>query len=59
MWQLLSSLYTGLREFSRAEVESATAGFSELIGKGGFGSVYKGMYQHLTIAVKKLNTVKE
>ena len=44
MWQLLSSLYTGLREFSRAEVESATAGFSELIGKGGFGSVYKGMY---------------
>ena len=48
----------GLREFSTAEIKSSTAEFSELVGKGGFASVYKGTYQHLAVAVKVLNAVE-
>jgi hypothetical protein len=28
----------------------------EMVGKGGFGEVYKGIYNHQTVAVKKLLT---
>ena len=43
-----------MREFSAAELEKATNGFSNVIGKGGFGIVYKGVYDHSHIAVKVL-----
>jgi hypothetical protein len=49
----------GLREFSSAEILGATANFSELVGKGGFGKVYKGNYHHSCVAVKVLNTVRK
>ena len=52
-------LCAGLHEFSAAEITSSTAEFSKLVGKGGFGSVYKGTYQHLAVAVKVLNAVKQ
>ena len=58
IYMLCFYLCVGLREFSTAEIKSSTAEFSELVGKGGFGSVYKGTYQHLAVAVKVLNAVE-
>ena len=49
----------GIREFTEAEVERATNGYRELIGTGGFGSVYKGKLQYADVAVKVLNPVSE
>ena len=45
----------GIREFTEAEVERATNGYRELIGTGGFGSVYKGKLQYADVAVKVLS----
>ena len=41
-----------MREFSNKEIVEATSSFSHLIGKGGFGRVYKGCYEGLAVAVK-------
>ena len=46
-----------LCSFTYKELEEATAGFSEKVGKGAFGTVYKGILQsqpRTLIAVKKL-----
>ena len=45
------------REFSEEEVCDATNSFSEVIGKGPFGCVYKGECGHIPIAVKVINPV--
>lgn len=48
----------GPERFSFAEIEMATNNFSEIIGKGGFGTVYKGtLSSKREVAVKKLQGV--
>nr|CAD1830763.1 unnamed protein product [Ananas comosus var. bracteatus] len=44
-------------EFSYAELEEAANNFDESlkIGEGGYGSVYKGVLRHTTVAIKLLN----
>ncbi|XP_072967992.1 U-box domain-containing protein 33-like [Typha angustifolia] len=44
-------------EFSYSELEEATNNFNESlkIGEGGYGSVYKGLLGHRTVAIKLLN----
>ena len=46
-----------VREFKAIELEKSTERFSTLIGKGGFGQVFRGIFHHLPIAVKLLNRV--
>uniref|UniRef100_A0A2N9ERT2 non-specific serine/threonine protein kinase n=1 Tax=Fagus sylvatica TaxID=28930 RepID=A0A2N9ERT2_FAGSY len=50
-----------LRSFSYNELENATDGFKEVLGKGSFGSVYKGYVSEAnkTIAVKRLEKFVE
>lgn len=48
----------GPKRFTYAELKTATNGFTELIGKGGFGDVYKGeLTDHRVVAVKCLKNV--
>ena len=35
-----------VREFSALEIKNATDSFMTVVGKGGFGTVYKGSYRH-------------
>lgn len=49
----------GLQEFPEEEIEIVTNGYRELIGTGGFASVYKGTQKHAVVAVKVLNPVSE
>ena len=46
-----------VREFKAIELENSTERFSTLIGKGGFGQVFREIFHHLPIAVKLLNKV--
>ncbi|KAG7615641.1 putative cysteine-rich receptor-like protein kinase 45 RLK-Pelle-DSLV family [Arabidopsis thaliana] len=49
--------YTAVFEFDLDTIKAATNDFSELVGRGGFGSVYKGRFQNgQEIAVKILST---
>jgi hypothetical protein len=48
---------SGLRRFTYKEIKQATGGFKELLGRGGFGHVFKGELSYLEppyVAVKKL-----
>ncbi|KAL2347807.1 hypothetical protein Fmac_001807 [Flemingia macrophylla] len=48
----------GPKRFTYAEIKAATNDFSNLIGKGGFGDVYKGeLPDHRVVAVKCLKNV--
>jgi hypothetical protein len=50
---------SGLRSFTYKEIKQATGGFKELLGRGGFGHVFKGELSYLEppyVAVKKLIT---
>ena len=57
---LVSLPHTGVISFTGAELEEATDNFStvHLLGQGGFGKVFKGMFRHTTVAVKLLTKVK-
>ena len=46
-----------VREFSSEEVKTATGDLSDSVGKGGFGTVYRGTFHHIPVAVKVLNAV--
>ncbi|XP_042478231.1 G-type lectin S-receptor-like serine/threonine-protein kinase LECRK2 [Macadamia integrifolia] len=51
---------TNLRSFTYKELEEATNGFKEELGKGAFGIVYKGLYplgSRNLVAVKRLDKV--
>ena len=47
--------------FSFDDLSSVTNNFSKdkIIGKGGFGKVYRGRLRHSEVAIKVLNTVSE
>ena len=47
-------LVKGLREFSYSDLLSATSSLKHMLGKGGFGKVYKGEYHGTELAVKVL-----
>uniref|UniRef100_A0A0E0MT88 non-specific serine/threonine protein kinase n=1 Tax=Oryza rufipogon TaxID=4529 RepID=A0A0E0MT88_ORYRU len=66
LWRFHRKLFTtrsvdtnsGLMVFSYAEVKNATKKFSEKLGEGGFGSVFKGTLPGCSVvAVKKLKCV--
>ena len=46
-----------LREFSAEEVGSLTNQYSEMLGQGSFGIVYKGEVGHTRVAVKVIDPV--
>ena len=54
----LYSVLGTLREFTEEEVGVATQSFTRLVGKGSFGSVYKGEIQHIPVAVKVIDPVR-
>ncbi|KAK3132294.1 hypothetical protein QOZ80_6AG0519150 [Eleusine coracana subsp. coracana] len=63
-WKSFCSIFEnpqsdGVITFSYSDLRRATKNFSEILGVGGFGSVFKGFLHHssTTIAVKRLNGV--
>nr|GMD02837.1 L-type lectin-domain containing receptor kinase IX.1-like [Ipomoea batatas]GMD75753.1 L-type lectin-domain containing receptor kinase IX.1-like [Ipomoea batatas]GME21817.1 L-type lectin-domain containing receptor kinase IX.1-like [Ipomoea batatas] len=46
----------GPKKFSYIELEIATNNFSEKLGEGGFGGVYKGMLRDKEVAVKRVSS---
>ena len=55
MYFIFAGCGNGLRVFEHSELVAATTDFKNLIGKGGFGKVYKGEYHGTEIAVKVLS----
>ncbi|KAI3996315.1 hypothetical protein MKX01_026783 [Papaver californicum] len=54
-----SLLRSNLRYFTYQELEEATDGFKEVLGRGAFGIVYKGVVEDNYVAVKKLDMLIE
>ncbi|GMP45397.1 hypothetical protein CsSME_00013937 [Camellia sinensis var. sinensis] len=51
---------TAFKKFTYVEMKRATRGFSEEIGRGGHGVVYKGIFpDHQIAAIKRLNEANE
>ncbi|GLT55867.1 hypothetical protein SLA2020_289530 [Shorea laevis] len=61
--QMSSILESNLRSFAYQDLEEATDGFKEELGRGAFGIVYKGVlhppHSTICIAVKKLDKVMQ
>ncbi|PUZ47131.1 hypothetical protein GQ55_7G138800 [Panicum hallii var. hallii] len=49
----------GIIPFTYTDLQRATKSFSEKLGEGGFGSVFKGFLSDSTIAVKRLDRVHQ
>ena len=61
-WNIDSTLATNLRSYTYKELEEATRGFKQTLGKGAFGNVYTGVLPSdpkRFVAVKKLGKVIE
>ncbi|GLJ06889.1 hypothetical protein SUGI_0051520 [Cryptomeria japonica] len=51
---------SNFKRFSRKEIRKATGDFSTIIGRGGFGTVYKARFNDgLVAAVKRMNTIAQ
>ncbi|XP_057812922.1 probable receptor-like protein kinase At1g49730 isoform X3 [Cryptomeria japonica] len=51
---------SNFKRFSRKEIRKATDDFSTIIGRGGFGTVYKARFNDgLVAAVKRMNTIAQ
>ena len=46
-----------VRGFTEQEILIATDEYSHVVGKGAFGTTYKGSLQHVSVVVKLLNPV--
>ncbi|KAM4073104.1 hypothetical protein ACB094_11G192000 [Castanea mollissima] len=61
-WNVDSTLATNVRSYTYKELDEATRGFKQTVGKGAFGTVYKGVLASDSkrfVAVKKLGKVVE
>uniref|UniRef100_A0A2N9HJA1 Receptor-like serine/threonine-protein kinase n=1 Tax=Fagus sylvatica TaxID=28930 RepID=A0A2N9HJA1_FAGSY len=61
-WNIDSTFATNVRSYTYKELEEATRGFKHILGKGAFGTVYKGVLgsdSKRYVAVKKLDKVVE
>ncbi|XP_030963289.1 G-type lectin S-receptor-like serine/threonine-protein kinase LECRK3 [Quercus lobata] len=61
-WNIDSTLATNVRSYTYKELDEATRGFKQIVGKGAFGTVYKGVLASdpkRFVAVKKLGKVVE
>ncbi|XP_075646692.1 G-type lectin S-receptor-like serine/threonine-protein kinase LECRK3 [Castanea sativa] len=61
-WNIDSTLAINVRSYTYKELEQATMGFKQILGKGAFGTVYKGVLasdSKIFVAVKKLDKVVE
>ncbi|KAI5056477.1 hypothetical protein GOP47_0028295 [Adiantum capillus-veneris] len=57
-WLKVFSESSTFRRFSHSEIQKATDDFSSVIGKGGFGTVYKARFEDgLVAAVKRMSRV--
>ena len=57
-----SILATNVRSYTYKELEETTRGFKQIVGKGAFGTVYKGVLPSNSkrfVAIKKLGKVIE
>ncbi|KAM4126178.1 hypothetical protein ACB094_01G368400 [Castanea mollissima] len=61
-WNIDRTLTTNVKSYTYKELEEATRGFKQTLGKGAFGTVYKGVLPSDSkkfVAVKKLGKVVE
>ena len=61
-WNIDRTLTTNVRSYTYKELEEATRGFRQTVGKGAFGTVYKGVLPSDSkrfVAVKKLGKAVE